>query len=112
MSLSTNGDQMTDPDSCNSMTELRLVIDQIDDELIDLMAIRQKCIDRAVELKQIENLPANIPDRVAEVISNVTARAEKVGLDPDLVAFLWSEIVQRAIAREDRTLTPNSPTKD
>lgn len=112
MSLSTNGDQMTDPDSCNSMAELRLVIDRIDDDLIDLMALRQRCIDRAVELKQIENLPAHIPDRVAEVISNVATRAEKVGLDPELATFLWSEIVRRAIAREDRILTPNSPTKD
>ena len=88
------------PETCNSMAELRQEIDALDVELIELLALRSRCIDRAVDLKRIEGLPARTHDRVAQVVANVRATATDRQLDPDLAERLWREIIEWAIARE------------
>lgn len=82
------------------MAELRVQIDAIDVELIWLLARRGRYIDRAVDLKKIEGLPARTTDRVAEVLENVRAIASEQGLDPDLASKLWSELIEWSIQRE------------
>jgi isochorismate pyruvate lyase len=91
---------MTRPEDCTDMAELRGVIDGIDADLVALLARRQACIDRAIVLKQKENLPALIPDRVEEVIRKVRAGARDTGLDGDLAELLWRMLIDWAIARE------------
>jgi isochorismate pyruvate lyase len=86
------------------MNELRAEIDRIDRELVALLARRAACIDRAVELKRAEGLPARIEARVAEVLGNVRAAAEAGSLDPGLVEQLWRCMVEWSIAREERAL--------
>lgn len=89
-------------DSCSNMSELRQEIDALDRELVELLARRSRFIDRAVELKKIENLPARITDRVEQVISNVRSIAEENALDPELVERLWRELIEWAIQKESR----------
>ena len=86
------------------MARLRDQIDAIDVELITLLATRSGYIDRAVDLKKIENLPARTTDRVAEVLDKVAATASANGLDPDLARALWSELIEWSIQREIREL--------
>lgn len=90
------------------MAELRQVIDQLDGALIALLRRRQDCIDRAAVLKQGEDLPARIPARVDQVLENVRAAAQASGLDPKLSEALWREMIEWAIAREERVLAPRS----
>lgn len=85
---------------CRDMTELRAAIDLIDAELIGLFAERMGYIHRAAELKKNVGIPAEVPDRVQEVISNASKLAEGHGLDPSLYGDIWSRIVQAAIAEE------------
>ncbi len=92
---------MQDPRACQSMAQLRALIDRIDRDLVKLMARRQACIDRAVVLKQSEGLPARIPARVAEVLARVTDEARDEGLDPVLAERLWRLMVEWSIAREE-----------
>ncbi len=92
------------PQDCSSMAELRLQIDAIDTALLDLLATRSGYIDRAVDLKRIEGLPARTVDRVAEVLNNVKAKARTVGLDEKLAETLWSELIEWSIARESKHL--------
>ncbi|MCG8492054.1 MAG: chorismate mutase [Sneathiellales bacterium] len=92
------------PTDCVSMAELRPQIDSIDNELIELLFIRSRYIDRAVDLKRIENLPARTTDRVAEVIGNVRKMASERGLDPQLAETLWHELIEWSIAREAKHL--------
>lgn len=91
---------MEDPEACETMADLRGLIDRIDADLVALLARRQACIDRAAVLKRAEGLPARIPERVAEVLASVRAAAEAHGLDPALAEALWREMIERAIARE------------
>lgn len=88
------------PADCQSMAELRVEIDAIDRTLIELLARRTTYIDRAVDLKRIENLPARTTDRVAEVIAKVRETADQQGLDPALAETLWRELIEWSIQRE------------
>jgi len=88
------------PKDCNSMAELRKEIDAIDEALIELLAVRATYIDRAIELKRIEGLPARTVDRVAEVLSNVRKKAADADFDEDFAEALWTELIEWSIRRE------------
>ena len=47
-----------------------------------------------------EGLPARTTDRVQEVLNNVRNDATAKGLDPDLVANIWTTLIEWSIARE------------
>lgn len=95
---------LTKPQDCDSMAELRQQIDAIDTMLLELLATRSDYIDRAVELKRIEGLPARTVDRVATVLANVKSKAAQVGLDEELAETLWTELIEWAIHREAKHL--------
>ncbi len=97
-------ERFTPPSECNTMAELRVQIDAIDVALINLLVIRSGFIDRAVDLKKREDLPARIADRVAEVLDKVSTTAAENGLDPDLARTLWGELIEWSIQREIKEL--------
>ena len=97
-------DNVTPPEDCLRMAELRVQIDAIDRALISLLATRSRYIDRAVDLKKIEGLPARIDDRVAEVLDRVAAAAREGGLDPELARSLWADLIEWSIQRELKEL--------
>lgn len=92
------------PEDCANMAELRQAIDGLDAELIALLARRAACIDRAIQLKPKEDIPARAPARVEEVVANVRRRAAAEGLDEALVERLWRDLIEWSIAREARVL--------
>ncbi|MCU0911341.1 MAG: chorismate mutase [Rhodobacteraceae bacterium] len=97
-----------DPGQARTMAELRGIIDALDRTLVDLLARRQACIDQAIRLKPAEGIPARDPARVREVLGNVRARAAQSGLDPDLAGRVWEELIDWAIAHEERALGPGA----
>ncbi len=92
------------PEDCASMDELREAIDAVDQELIGMLSLRATYIDRAAELKRDNGLPANIPDRVEEVVEKVRATSKGIGFDPDLSEQLYRIIIQWSIDREEQQL--------
>lgn len=100
------------PDTCRSMDDLRTVIDDLDGRIVELLALRSACIDRAVELKHAEGLPARIDARVEEVVANARRAAAGRGLDPDLAERLWREIIEWSIARENSAFTASEGDAD
>ena len=92
--------QTNRPFDCATMAELRVQTDTLDNQLIDLLVARCGYIDRAVDLKKIEGLPARTTDRVQEVLNSVRNNAASKGLDPDLVADIWTTLIEWSIARE------------
>ena len=93
------------PENCATMAELRREIDALDIALVDLLTLRSRYIDRAIDLKRIEGLPARTTDRVEEVVAKVRDAAAGRGLDPQLAESLWRELIEWSIAREARVLT-------
>ncbi len=98
---------LTLPQDCHSMPELRVQIDKLDRQLIELLVTRAGYIDRASQLKPAEGLPARIPDRVEEVVQRVRASSDELGMDPDLAEKLWRILIDWSIAREERVLGPD-----
>ena len=95
---------MKAPQDCRNMAELRVQIDALDRQLVEMLARRVTYIDRAAELKPSEGLPARIDDRVEAVVSKVRASALEVGFDADLAEGLWRRLIDWSIAREEKIL--------
>lgn len=95
---------MSEIDHIPDMPELRAEIDALDAELIALLARRRALIDRAAQIKKQRALPARIDWRVEEVIANARRHAAEKRLDPELIGAIWRQLVEAAIAQENRHL--------
>ena len=93
--------------NCNSMDEVRVEIDRIDEQMVDLICERFAYVDRAWKLK---NAPADarVPWRIQQVIDKVRARAEKNDLPPELVEALWRQMIGWFIQYEEENLRKES----
>lgn len=91
------------------MPALRAQIDQLDEQLMALLAHRHALIDRAAQIKAGNGMPARIDARVEEVVANVRRHAEGHGLDPQLYDRLWRQLIEAAIAQEERQLNKDRP---
>jgi isochorismate pyruvate lyase len=89
----------------NPLNELRHEIDALDRALIDLLAQRQKLVERVLVVKKAEHLPGRIPARVNTVIDNACQRATEIGMNPDLARTVWSAMVEWFVRHEERQLT-------
>ncbi len=92
--------ELTKPDDCKSMEELRHQIDKLDIKIVELLATRSQFIDRATDLKSINGMPARIPDRIESVVSNAREAAQELDLDSDLVEKIWRILIEWSIQRE------------
>jgi isochorismate pyruvate lyase len=90
----------------NPLNELRHEIDALDRALIDLLAQRQKLVERVLVVKKAEHLPGRIPARVNTVIDNACQRATEIGMNPDLARTVWSAMVEWFVQHEERQLSP------
>jgi isochorismate pyruvate lyase len=92
--------ELTKPNDCKSMEELRHQIDELDIKIVELLATRSQFIDRATDLKSINGMPARIPDRIESVVSNAREAAQELDLDSDLVEKIWRILIEWSIKRE------------
>lgn len=100
---------MREPTEFSTMAALRAEIDAHDRRIVALLAERARLIDRAIELKPAEHMPARITARVEEVVANARAAATEQGLDPELVETIWRAMVEWSIAREEQVLGKGVP---
>lgn len=100
---------MSQFDDISDMETLRARIDALDAALIALFAQRRALIDRAARIKAGSDLPARIDWRVEQVVANARRHAADAGLDPELFENIWRQLVEAAIAQEDRHLRGDRP---
>ena len=74
-----------------------------------IAARRHALIAQAARIKERIGLPARIDDRVEEVVANAGRHAASRGLDPALIQNIWRQLVEAAIAQEDRFLNGDRP---
>ena len=88
------------------MAEVRAGVDQVDRELVALLARRFGYMDAAARIKPAREAVRD-ERRKAEVIANARALADAAGLPADAIADLWDRLVEASIAYEldafDRT---------
>ena len=85
------------------LSNVRSVIDDIDRELIRLLAQRQILVEKAGRLKPKGDKSAvRANDRVAQVIANRRKEALELGLSPDVAESVWRSMIQAFIALEEK----------
>lgn len=89
---------LSGPD-CSTMTEVRAGVDQVDRELVALLARRFAYMDAAARIKQTRGLVRD-EVRKAQVIANVRAAAATAGVPDALVSDLWEMLVEASITYE------------
>lgn len=97
--------------SINELATLRRAIDEIDSQLLALLAQRQRKVAEVIAVKSRTGIPARVPERVAEVINGVVAQAPQAGVDPALARTVWTAMVDWFIAHEEAALAAPAPRK-
>ena len=87
------------PEACETMTEVRAGVDQVDRELVALLVRRFGYMDAAARIKP-DRAAVRDEARKAEVLDNAVREAAKAGLDPDRIRAVWNELVEQSIAHE------------
>lgn len=95
------------PGAPTSMSDIRSVIDGIDDKIVDLLAQRLAAIRAAARIKSAPT-DARVPWRVEQVVSRVRSRAAGAGFDPDVAERIWRAMMEECIGYEERVLSGRS----
>ncbi|WP_447753554.1 chorismate mutase [Sphingopyxis fribergensis] len=87
------------PEECETMTEVRVGVDQVDRELVALLVRRFGYMDAAARIKTDRNAVRD-EARKAQVLDNVGREAAAAGLEPERLRAVWNELVEQSIAYE------------
>ncbi|MDK2760943.1 MAG: chorismate mutase [Sphingopyxis sp.] len=87
------------PDQCETMTEVRAGVDQVDRELVALLVRRFGYMDAAARIKP-DRSAVRDEVRKTQVLDNVAREAEASGLDPERLRAVWDVLVEQSIAHE------------
>ena len=88
----------------DEMSDVRRLIDELDEELVALLAKRQQQIERAARIKPALGIPANVPERVDEVLAHVLGAARREGLSVEVAMILWRTLIDWSICYEERLM--------
>lgn len=81
---------------CNSIEEVRENIDNIDAQIIKLIAERETYVVQAASFKKNAD-GVKAPSRVESVIKKVREHAYEYGANPDMIESLYREMISRFI---------------
>ena len=87
------------PEQCETMTEVRIGVDQVDRQLVALLVRRFGYMDATARIKTDRGTVRD-EARKTEVLGNVAREAEAVGLEPERLRAVWDELVEQSIAYE------------
>ena len=82
-----------------SLIALRAEIDAIDDQLVDLLARRQQLVQGAAAFKRDAD-EVRGADRRRRIMERLQLRAADQGLDPQVVAAVWTAMIDVFVALE------------
>ena len=88
-----------EPDACTAMAEVRAGVDQVDRELIALLARRFAYMRAAARIKERREAVRD-EARKAAVIAAAADGAREAGLPVSAIAGLWDQLVETSIAYE------------
>jgi chorismate mutase/prephenate dehydratase len=89
----------TTPQASADLAPLRVQIDDIDQQLLDLLNRRARVAEQVGEVKKREGTPFFRPDRVAQVIQKMES-ANTGPLKNAHVSAIWREIMSACLALE------------
>ena len=92
---------LTPPEQCETLDEIRAGMDAIDRRIIDLLALRVAHVKAAAKFKSSADSVA-APDRVHMVLDTRRDWALAAGLDADVVRGLYRDIVTYCVGEEKK----------
>ena len=81
------------------MAEVRAEIDALDRAIVALLADRLHYIDEAARIKQSREQVRD-DARIADVIGKVTAEAQRLGADSNVVTAVYRSLIEASILHE------------
>jgi len=87
--------------SDESLDALRTQIDDIDDQLVDLLASRQEVIRRVADFKSRTNAPLRDVLREARQVARLAERARAAGLDELFVVRILREVLDFSVRTQE-----------
>lgn len=87
------------PADCTTMTEVRAGVDDVDRQVVALLQRRFGYMDAAARIKPAREAVRD-EWRKADVLAKVDAAAAAVGIDRDLAARLYEDLIETSIAHE------------
>ncbi len=85
--------------ACTTMAEVRAGVDQVDREIVQLLARRFAYMDAAARIKP-ERHQVRDEARKDQVIANARANARAARLPEEAIAALWDQLIEASIAYE------------
>jgi isochorismate pyruvate lyase len=87
------------PEDCTTMTEVRAGVDDVDRQLVTLLRRRFGYMDAAARIKP-DRAAVRDEWRKADVLAKVDATAADLGVDRQLMARLYEDLIETSIAHE------------
>jgi len=84
---------------CNSIEEVRNNINNIDEQIVKLIALRGEFVNQAARFKKDSNA-VKAPKRVEEVISKVRNLAKAIGANEEVVENVYRTMINSFIKAE------------
>jgi isochorismate pyruvate lyase len=97
--MTTAADPITQPEACQSMSDVRTGVDALDRELVALIAQRARYMQAAARIKPSRDVVRD-EWRINDVLEKVKAEADRAGLPISIAEPVWRELVERSIAYE------------
>jgi chorismate mutase-like protein len=93
--------KLTPDEEKTLLAPYRARIDALDAQIVALLGQRFDVIREVAELKAEHGIAPILPDRVEEVVRHARAKAEKAGVDPQLVEKIYRIIIDTACQEEE-----------
>lgn len=90
---------MRKPSECRDMQDIRAEIDRIDQEVIKLLGERFGYVQAASQFKTSATA-VRAPERFKAMLEQRRVWAQAAGLDPDVIAGIYEDLVNYFIAEE------------
>ncbi|HXH00429.1 MAG TPA: chorismate mutase [Sphingomicrobium sp.] len=91
--------QIRDPQQCTMMSEVRAGVDQVDRRIVELLALRFGFMDAAARIKP-DRAAVRDEWRKADVLAKVAESARSAGVNEELLARIYEDLIESSIAHE------------
>lgn len=99
MTTETSPHGVKDPAACLDMADVRAGVDDVDLQIVQLLARRFGYMDAAARIKQDRDTVRD-ETRKAQVIANARKAALDLRIPQDVIAEMWETLVEGSIAYE------------
>ncbi len=84
---------------CKTLEEVRIEIDALDDQIVELIGARNRYIKQAAKFKEtVDEVKA--PERINEIMTKVRHKALTLGMSPNLLEEIYTIMINEMVESE------------